>query len=150
MYETTYTAGITGIKVSAKAQNGVIKRSLEATIEMPFTDDMAKALGHEATLESLKDCSLEQAKIGMSAFSASVRFYAGGGAQRSILARGKSATVNMPREEEEPPMIKIPLLSQFDEEDLVFLARNLGSMVKVRFSKKQLSLVEDEPAESEG
>lgn len=148
MYEQSFTVGITGIKLTAKAVKGTIRRSLETTIELPLDESIARALDQKATLKSLKDCSLEQAKISMSSFGASVRFYAGKD-QRTIMVRGRTATASMPKDEGEEPTIKIPLVSQFDEEDLVYLARNLANQVTVRFSKRQLELVEDEPAEAD-
>lgn len=144
MYEQSFTVGITAIKLTAKAVKGTIRRSLETTIELEFTEDIARALDQESTLESLNECSLEQAKISMSAFAASARYYAGKD-QRSIVVRGRTATANMPKGDEEPATIKIPLVSQFNEEDLVYLARNLANQVTVRFTKRQLELVNDEP-----
>lgn len=147
MYEESFKAGVTAIKIQAKSIGGAVRKTIETTLELQFTDSIARELDQEAVLENLRDCSLEQAKPSMSAMNARVRFY-NGSDQRTIDVRGKTATANMAKDETEEPTIKIPIVSQYNEEDLVYLARALANQVTVRFTKRQLSLV-DEPEDEE-
>lgn len=146
MYDESFKAGVTAIKIQAKASGGAVRKTIETTLEMQFTESIARELDQEAVLENLRDCSLEQAKPSMSAMNARVRFY-NGIDQRTIDVRGKTATANMPKDDNEEPTIKIPIVSQYDEIDLVYLARALSNQVTVRFTKRQLSLVDDPPEE---
>jgi hypothetical protein len=143
MYEESYKAGVTSMKLQAKVVGGAVRKTIETTLEMPFTESIARELNQEGTREKLKDFSLEQAKPSMTAFNARARFY-NGSDQRTLDVRGKTATCNCPKDDGEEPMIKIPVVSQYNEEDLVYLARALANQVTVRFTKRQLSLVEDD------
>jgi hypothetical protein len=148
MYEESFKVGVTSMKLQAKSVGGAVRKTIETTLEMPFTETIARELQQEGTLEKLRDLSLEQAKPSMTAFNARARFY-NGSDQRTIDVRGKTATCNMPKDDGEEPTIKIPIVSQYNEEDLVYLARALANQVTVRFTKRQLSLVEDDDGEGE-
>jgi len=140
--ETLKDVTVSAIKIQAKVDKERVTRTLETSIEMPFIGLIARELDQVAVLESLQDFSLEQAKISMSAFSAFAEFSAGG-EKREIAVRGKTATASAPKSDTEEAMIKIPLVSSYNEDDLVFLARNLAGQITVSFAKKQLELLNE-------
>ena len=140
MYDENIEVGIISIKVHAKTVDSTVRKATEVILQIPFTESIARDLGQESTLKSLKDLSIEQAKIMVDEIDVLMQVCDPDG-ERTIPVRGKTATCSMSNENE--PIIKMSVISRYDENDLIYLVRLLTCWVGVRFSKKQLSLIED-------